>query len=129
MSPRKKIAQAYIDLLAEGKVEEVIALFHEDGIVVSPLYGKQSAQDFYRALSGDTNSSALSVLGILEDPDLGKIALHFEYDWVLKNGTRVVFEVVDMLSFTSDNQISELRIIYDTVQARNALDAQRASVS
>ena len=48
----------------------------------------------------------------------GNIALHFNYQWTLRNDAKVNFEVVDILEFDDDNKIKILTIIYDTVQNR-----------
>lgn len=50
--------------------------------------------------------------------DSGNLALYFQDNWILHHGRQVTFEVVDILTFDENNKITNLKIIYDTVQAR-----------
>ena len=124
MKTKKQIAQQYISLLEKGDVEKVIALFSTKGMVQSPLYGLQSARNFYKRLSEDTTASKLAVKGIFEDANSGHLALYFNYLWTLKNGEQVSFDVVDILEFDDLLKIDQLTIIYDTVQSTGALKRQ-----
>lgn len=115
---KKSIAKAYISHLAAGDLASLLALFAENGIVVSPVYGTQDYTTFYTKLFADTQDSILEVKGIFEDTDSGHLALHFTYQWTLKDKSFVQFEVVDILVFNEMDQIEKLTIIYDTVRSR-----------
>jgi len=115
---KKEIAKAYIRHLENGNMEQVTALFNQNGMVDSPLYGMKKAADFYRDLNNDTTNSELSLLGIFEEVGSNKLALYFTYNWTLKNDQTVEFDVVDIIEFDNQNKISKLKIIYDTVVAR-----------
>ncbi len=115
---RKKIAQQYIIHLEKGNIEEVVALFNQNGMVDSPLYGIKKADEFYRELSSDTSNSELYLKGIFEENESHSLALYFTYKWTLKNDQIVEFDVVDIIEFDDQNKISKLKIIYDTVTAR-----------
>lgn len=115
---KKEIAKEYITHLENGYIEQVIALFSQNGIVDSPLYGIKKANDFYLELNNDTANSELSLLGIFEENDSNNLALYFTYKWTLKNNQIVEFDVVDIIEFDSQNKISKLKIIYDSVIAR-----------
>ena len=112
------IAKSYIEHLSNGKLEQLLSLFSENAIVVSPIYGKKNYKDFYTQLFADTNYSKLNIQGIFEDALTGNIALHFIYHWTLRNDSQVNFEVVDILEFNDDKKINALTIIYDTVKSR-----------
>ena len=58
----------------------------------------------YTELFTDTNNSELSIKGIFEDTLTGNIALHFNYQWTLRNNSHVNFEVVDILEFDGNNK-------------------------
>ena len=118
---RVNIVQSYVEHLSNGALENVLSLFAKDAIVRSPLYGNKNYKDFYTELFADTNNSEISVKGIFEDPRSGNLALHFIYQWTLSNEKQVHFEVVDIIEFTSDDKISTLTIIYDTVLSRELL--------
>ncbi|MCG8331139.1 MAG: nuclear transport factor 2 family protein [Chitinophagales bacterium] len=113
------IAKSYIEHLSNGDLEQVLSLFAENAAVNSPVYGQKNYKDFYTELFTDTNNSELSIKGIFEDTLTGNIALHFNYQWTLRNNSHVNFEVVDILEFDHNNKIKILTIIYDTVQSRD----------
>jgi hypothetical protein len=115
---KKEIAKEYITHLENGNIAQVIALFSQNGIVDSPLYGIKKADEFYLELNSDTANSELSLLGIFEENDSNNLALYFTYKWTLKNNQIVEFDVVDIIEFDNQNRISKLKIIYDTVIAR-----------
>ncbi|WP_299148387.1 nuclear transport factor 2 family protein [uncultured Dokdonia sp.] len=115
---KKEVAKQYITHLENGNIEQVIALFTQNGIVDSPLYGIKNANDFYRELNSDTSTSELYVKGIFEEDHTNSIALYFTYKWTLKNDKKVEFDVVDIIEFDNQHKISKLKIIYDTVTAR-----------
>lgn len=112
------IAKSYIDYLSIGDLAALLNLFADNSIVISPVYGKKNYRDFYTQLFADTNNSTLRIKGIFEDGVSGNIALHFHYEWTLKNDAQVNFEVVDILEFDDNNKIKMLTIIYDTVRSR-----------
>ncbi len=116
---RKDIASSYLTYLENGNTKEVIALFNQNGIVESPLYGSMKASLFYPKLKNDTKSSQLKLQGIFEDFETGNLAIYFNYIWTLKNSEQVVFDVVDILEFDTQHKIKKLKIIYDTVVARS----------
>jgi hypothetical protein len=115
---KKDIAKKYISHLQKGKTEQIIALFHKDGMVDSPLYGLKSASEFFKDLSEDTISSELSIQGVFEDEESNSIALYFNYKWILTNKKAVNFDVVDIIEFDQQSKILKLKIIYDTVNSR-----------
>lgn len=115
---KKEIAKEYIKHLENGNIEEVLALFNQNGMVDSPLYGIKKADEFYLELNSDTTNSELSILSIFEESDSNNLALYFTYKWTLKNNQIVEFDVVDIIEFDNQNKISKLKIIYDTVIAR-----------
>jgi hypothetical protein len=120
-SANVEIARNYIDLLEKGDIRGVISLFSSTGIVHSPIYGKKSAKEFYNDLAEDTSESKLTINGIFEEPGSNRVALYFNYTWTLKNGEVVNFDVVDIIVFDDDNNIVNLKIIYDTRYSRKAI--------
>ena len=119
---KRIIANQYITYLQSGDIPGVLSLFSQDAIVHSPLYGTQSAAKFYEALSNDTANSELKILGIFEDPNSYQLALYFNYKWTLADDSSVDFDVVDILKFNDEYKITSLKIIYDTVHSRKALN-------
>ena len=72
---KKGIANRYLKYLENGNIEQVIDLFHKNGIVESPIYGIKKAAEFYRELSNDTSDSELILKGIFEQNDTNDLAL------------------------------------------------------
>jgi ketosteroid isomerase-like protein len=125
MIAKRQVANQYIDFLEKGNISELLKLFTEDAIIDSPIYGIKSAADFYNELSNDTTNSELKLKGIFDDKDSINIALYFNYKWTMKNGKLVNFDVVDIIEFNEENQITKLKIIYDTVKSRGMIDELR----
>jgi len=108
----------YLSCLEAGDYDELMKLFSASAVVYSPLYGKQSAAEFYKKLFSDTNDSKISLLDIFINENSNKAAAHFRFDWILKDGVSAPFEVVDIFEFDDKMKIASLRIIYDTQQTR-----------
>ena len=111
--------EEYLKQLEAGNAEKIAALFDENGIVNSPLYGKRPAKDFFKSLFSDTTKSKLTLLNIFNSEDKPHVyALHFKYEWTLKNGQETGFECVDVFEFNTHGKIREMTIIYDTYKTR-----------
>ncbi len=118
---KEDVAKSYLNFLENDQVEEIVALFAEDGIVVSPLYGTMPAKSFYKTLAADTANSVLNFDGVFYEDNTNRISLLFDYDWELKTGEKVSFKVVDIIELNDDHKINKLIIIYDTVHSRPAI--------
>lgn len=114
----KSIGDAYLTFLEAGDVENILSLFSDNGMVVSPLYGSKPASQFYRELQADTENSTITKNGFFLDEHHNRIAIFFKYEWTLINGDVSTFDVVDILEFDSQNKIVKLTIIYDTMVTR-----------
>jgi len=112
------LAGRYLAALEAASPDAVAALFTEDGVVNSPLYGVQPARAFYAALFAVTQASDTTLLRVLTGED-GSVALHFRYRWTLAGGAVVTFEVADILAMR-DGKIASLTILYDTAPLRDA---------
>lgn len=119
---KSEIAKKYLEHLENGNIEKVIGLFSNNGIVESPIYGIKKADVFYRELNNDTSNSELFLKGIFEQNDSNNLALYFTYKWTLKNNEKVEFDVVDIIELDSENKITKLKIIYDTVISRKLVN-------
>ena len=119
------IAHNYLSHLQEGRAPEIISLFSDDGIVVSPIYGTLPAAEFYPKLLEDTKKSEITFDGIFKEKDRQRIALLFDYRWTLKNDQTVDFKVVDILELDTHLKIKKLTIIYDTTISRTLVKSLR----
>ena len=116
MTNSAKIAQVreYFDRLTASDIDGIIAMFEADGHVVSPFLGKMTATDFYRKLGNASTSSKLTVFDVLLGENGDSAAAHFEYDWLLASGDRIVFSGVDYFRFGPSGKFASMDIFYDT---------------
>jgi len=125
MITKREVALKYIELLEKGNIKDLLKLFSNKSIVESPIYGVLNATQFYNELRNDTQKSEIAIKGIFEENNSDKLALYFNYRWTLKNNDLVTFDVVDIMEFNNDNQISKIKIIYDTVKSREIVNILR----
>jgi hypothetical protein len=114
------LVEAYLGALSSADAELAISLFVPDGVVESPLYGRQAAADFYPALFADTAASVLTLRKTLLSADATTVAFLFDFDWVLANGTPAPFTVVDVAELDESGLIQRLHIVYDTHPIRGS---------
>ena len=107
----KQLASAYLQHLEQAELTALLQLFSPKAEVLSPLYGRQSATDFYTALFADTNQSKLAWKDTLVNGANNSGCIFFEYSWTLASGEVVSFDVIDPLEQTlgktvlSSNQV------------------------
>jgi ketosteroid isomerase-like protein len=116
------VIRLYLRSLEQGSYDDVVKLFAEDAMVISPLYGTVKASDFYRDLFKDTAKSKITLLDIFVSKNSKCAAAHFRYEWTLKDGNTVSFECVDIFEFSEEGKIKKLKIIYDTYEARRVFE-------
>ncbi|MGI9542936.1 MAG: hypothetical protein ACR2MX_06720, partial [Cyclobacteriaceae bacterium] len=59
--------------------------------------------------------------GVFDHKQSEKIAIHFNYQWTMKDETVVSFDVADILELEGA-KIKKLTIIYDTYHSRSAFE-------
>lgn len=104
----------YIKALQKGELQGILELFAPDAQVVSPVYGRLDAYQFYSALLADTRMSQLQLHHSICDREAGKLAIYFTYYWTLKDDSQLIFDVVDILVLDNNHKIKGLSIIYDS---------------
>jgi len=121
------LASTYLAALETLDVDLVVGLFSPDGTVHSPLYGPQPAAEFYPKLFADTSGAHLSLRAVMQGTSLSgaaTISFWFHFDWRLPSGAAAPFDVVDVAELNQDGQITDLHIIYDTVDVRPSFEAE-----
>jgi len=114
---RGRAIRQYLWCLERADARGVLGLFAPGGDVVSPLYGRMLATDFYPMLFADTARSRIALhhaLAGFEDP--GTMAADFVCEWDLADGTAPRFRCVDVFTIGTDTRITRLAIIYDTAR-------------
>lgn len=105
---------AYLEALGRGDVAAILALFTENAMVLSPVYGTRSAKEFYEVLAGDTRASELTFKALYPAESGTRCALHFTYTWHREAGDTVTFDCVDLFELDEAGLFTQLQIIYDT---------------
>lgn len=116
------LIQTYLKALQEANYAQLMHLFAEEAVVLSPLYGKCLAATFYKELFADTQRSELTFLDAFLDSSGQKIAVNFLYHWTLADGSVTIFDCVDIFELDKTGKIQQLKIIYDTAQTRIAFE-------
>lgn len=121
------LVDSYLAALASAESEAVLALFADDGVVSSPLYGDLPASEFYPLLFADTAQSVLTLRKTLHDLDgtESTIAFWFDFAWTLADGTPAPFTAVDVAELDDTGRITHLHIVYDTHPIRAAWEIQQ----
>lgn len=128
------IANSYLAALEEANLDKVLALFSENAMVISPLYGPRRATEFYPELFEDTSSSKLTLKGVMQGKttsgETELISIWFHFDWTLADNQPAPFDVVDVLEVDpKSGLISTLHIVYDTFNIRGKFDDSRAAAN
>lgn len=113
------IVDDYLDALEAGDLEAMLALFADDATVVSPIRGPTAPAPFYEELFSETARSETTVRHRFEADDC--VAVHFDYRWVLDDGSETTFECIDVFDLDDEGRIVELRIVYDAGRVREEL--------
>jgi len=127
-----ELVRTYLDALERAELEQVVALFADDAVVHSPLYGPMAARPFYEALFADTGAAHLTLRGVAEGTTVGGgrlVTFWFHFDWRLPGGRQAPFDVVDVAELDPDGRIRALHIVYDTVDVRPAFEKHTGMAS
>ena len=116
MNTTDKIANVrlYFELMTKGEIDGIIALFESDAHINSPFLGRMSASDFFRKLDSASQESKLTVFDVLIGEKEDSAAAHFEYDWTLMNGDKLLFQGIDYFRFGPSGKFASMSIFYDT---------------
>jgi hypothetical protein len=119
------LVHAYLDALAAADSDRVVALFSDDGVVYSPLYGTVAAREFYPKLFADTSEARLTHRATMTGEYEGRpiLSFWFDFEWVLAHGVPAPFTAVDVAELDDDGRITRLHIVYDTHPIRHAFDS------
>ena len=116
MSTKDKVAyiRKYFELMTASDIDGIIELFEADAYVLSPFLGKMAADSFFRKLGNASSASKLTVFDVLLGENGNSGAAHFEYDWTLASGEKIVFQGVEYFKFSENMKFASMSIFYDT---------------
>ncbi|WP_214416674.1 nuclear transport factor 2 family protein [Sphaerisporangium fuscum] len=124
MTPRE-LADAYLAALSKGDLDRILALFAPGAMVYSPMYGPNSAVDFFPKTLGDSSASYLTLRGVTTGETVTGtrlVNIWFHYDWRLPSGRPAPFDVVDVMELDAEGRIAAMHIVYDTIDVRPAYE-------
>lgn len=108
------LVKSYFERMTAGDIEGIIALFDDDGFVLSPFLGKMDVRPFFEKLNAASTASKLTVFDILLGTDKETAAAHFRYQWTLEDGSELDFQGIDYFTFAESGKFRSLSIFYDT---------------
>jgi hypothetical protein len=113
-----RLVHSYLKSLQTADYATLLSLFAADAMVISPLYGKCNASEFYKDLFADTQQSEVTLIEVFKNTSGNKAAFLFQYNWTLADGSITTFDCVDVMELNEFGKIKQLQIIYDTAQTR-----------
>jgi ketosteroid isomerase-like protein len=114
----------YLRALEAGDAERAAALFIPDGWVESPFLGRLPVRQFVKKVADSSRGTKLTVHDVLVSAEghLRAVA-YYQYDWRLKDGSRVAFDCADVFNFDpSTGHIQSIVLVYDTQPVRAVVE-------
>ncbi|MGN7983306.1 nuclear transport factor 2 family protein [Burkholderia sp. 22313] len=112
----------YLKALERGDVAAICALFTPDARIFSPFLGWMAPLPFFEKVAAASGRSRITPIDICVSATGARRATgYFVYDWVLKDGSAVQFECVDVFEFDDDARIERMIIVYDTHPVRSTV--------
>ena len=121
------IGERYLHAVEAGDPEAVLALFTEDAVVVSPLYGEAPARAFYPVLLSDTRRAAFQVVDVFASTrDPRSLAVRTRSRWTLNSGFSAEIDGIHLLGLDDlGEKIASLNVLYDTAAVRETFQTMK----
>ena len=116
--------RSYLKALEAGDAGKAGALFTPSGWVQSPFLGRLPVREFVRKVAESSSGARLTVHDVLVSAEghLRAVA-YYEYDWSLRDGSRVAFDCADVFNFDPESgHIASIVLVYDTHPVRGVVD-------
>jgi hypothetical protein len=120
----QRTVHEYLKALEAGDADKAAALFIADGWVESPFLGRLPVRQFIRKVAEASRGTKLTVHDVLVSAEghLRAVA-YYQYDWRLKDGSRVSFDCADVFNFDpSTGHIQSIVLVYDTHPVRAVVE-------
>jgi hypothetical protein len=116
MNPYIHVLTTYMEALGRSDYPAITALFAPGGRVRSPFLGEMEAAPFFERLGAASETNVITAIDIFEShSDREHAVAFFQYEWRVKDGTVITFQVMDYFRFAPrTDRIELLDIIYDT---------------
>jgi len=122
----QNLVHNYLKALEAGDVNKAAAQFIADGWVQSPFLGRMPVRQFVKKVAESSSGTRLTVHDVLISAEghLRAVA-YYNYDWRLKDGSRVSFDCADVFNFDpSTGHIQSIVLVYDTHPVRGVVEHQ-----
>ena len=104
-----KTVNRYLELAAQGKVDDIVELYAEDGTVEDPVggevhIGREAIRGFYSMIPAGNNETEMFTLRAL-----GQEAAFYWALTVELGGNRVRIEIISTMTFNADGKIASMK--------------------
>ena len=104
-----KTVNRYLELAAQGKVDDIVELYAEDGTVEDPVggevhIGREAIRGFYSQIPAGNNETEMFTLRAL-----GQEAAFYWALTVGLGGNRVNIEIISTMTFNADGKIASMK--------------------
>ena len=104
-----KTVNRYLELAAQGKVDDIVELYAEDGTVEDPVggevhIGREAIRGFYSMIPAGNNETEMFTLRAL-----GQEAAFYWALTVELGGSRVRIEIISTMTFNADGKIASMK--------------------
>ena len=120
----QKAVRKYLKALEANDVDKAAALFTADGWVQSPFLGRLPVREYVTKVASASSHAKLTVYDVLVSAEghLRAVA-YYQYDWSLKDGSRVAFDCADVFNFDPNTgRIESIVLVYDTQPVRDVVE-------
>ena len=107
-----KTVNRYLELAAQGKVDDIVELYAEDGTVEDPVggevhIGREAIRGFYSMIPAGDNAAEMFTLR-----SLGHEAAFYWALTVALGGNRVRIEIISTMTFNDDGKIASMKAFW-----------------
>ena len=120
----QQAVRKYLLALEAGDAEKAAALFVRGGWVQSPFLGRLPVREYVAKVAKSSSNAKLTVHDVLVSAEghLRAVA-YYQYDWRLKDGSRVSFDCADVFNFDpSSGHLQSIVLVYDTAPVRTVVE-------
>lgn len=111
MNHNEEIAKKYFEAFHEGKIEEVLGYFSEDGVVQYGTEVEKKATDFFPETKEMIAQIKFDTHGVYTSPETKNVIIHFSYEMPNEEGKMNTVEAIDVIAFDETNKISSVKVI------------------
>lgn len=113
---------AYLTELERCTPDTICPLFTEEADIYSPFLDWMKPRPFFAKLQEASGPGSITLIDIcVSATGQPRATGYFNYDWVLRDGSKVPFQCVDVFEFNAAGLITKMIIVYDTHPIRESV--------